>query len=135
MVGEAAITERATVANEPEATVPLMWRGDTDWLYYYTWWQVSMYPLPEVRHRDSREGEMIYQADFSEDGQVRWQEADQPTPRENVSQMAMFTDRRDLWPSKPRGKRPGSQKIAGQPSLFKYSEERRQTKRKGQQSV
>ena len=71
---------------------------------------------------------MNMQADFCEDGQVKWQEATPPTQKASASQLAMFTDRADLWPSKPRGKRPGSKKIAGQLPLFKEGQERREDK-------
>ena len=68
---------------------------------------------------------MDYQADFLDGGQIKWTEVEHPATRRAGIQMAMFTDRVDLWPTVPKGRRPGIRPRKNQPELTPDQEERR----------
>jgi len=63
-----------------------------------------------------------YQADFLENAEPRWDEVPNGKPRPTTNQLAMFMDRPDLWPSRPKRRRNGCRPLEGQPPLFREEE-------------
>jgi len=65
---------------------------------------------------------MSYQAQFDEQGVITWDEiTPKPVPVERL-QMAMFTDRHDLWPPFKRGGPRRGKPLNGQIILCDYSD-------------
>ncbi len=63
---------------------------------------------------------MIYEADFL-DGELRYQERERKPRDLSRYQTAMFLDRPDLWPTKPRRKSPPA--LPDQHPLFPLGED------------
>ena len=57
---------------------------------------------------------MNYKASFNNHGEIIWEELQQKSPGLSQFQGAMFLDRPDLWPCKPKGRRPGAKPLPGQ---------------------
>ena len=61
---------------------------------------------------------MRHQSQFDEEGCIVWEERTPPPTDLSRFQKAMFLDRPDLWPTRPKGRRPGRKPIDGQIVLF-----------------
>ena len=65
---------------------------------------------------------MNYIASFDEFGEVVWEEIPYRGPDLMRLQKAMFMDRPDLWPSKPKGRRTATKPLNGQIAFVFFAE-------------